>query len=79
MLLRGLKRWAELWEIALSSIDLEQRQSLGLVRYSTEMSFLLRRILELKKSEEGAQLEYLERRVMYDTTALHELIKYCSK
>lgn len=79
MLLGGLKRWTELWESALSNIDPDKRESLGLVRYSTELSFLLRRIVELRNSEEGAQLKYLARRVMYDTTALYELIQHCSK
>ena len=79
VLLRGLDRWAELWDNALSRIDIEKRASLALVKYSTELAFLFRRIIEFGSAKDGEKPEYLQRKVTFDAMALHQFIRQCAK
>jgi hypothetical protein len=77
VLLRGLDRWQELWDDALGRTDIEERKSLGLVKYSTELAFLFRRMVELSSAREDMQPKYLQRSVTYDTVALYQFIRQC--
>ena len=78
ILFRGLDRWKQLWDNALSRLNSEERKALGLVKYSAELAFLSRRIVEVASAKEGGtQPKYLQRRVTYDTVALHQFIRQC--
>jgi hypothetical protein len=77
ILLRGLDRWKQLWDDTMSGIDFEEKKSLGLVKYSTELAFLSRRIVEVSSAKKGIKPKYLQRSVMYDTAALYQFIRQC--
>ncbi|RDW65957.1 hypothetical protein BP6252_09592 [Coleophoma cylindrospora] len=77
LLFRGLDRWSQQWDDAMSRMNIEGRKSLGLVTYSTELAFLSRRILEVNSAKEGIKPKYLQRNVTYDTVALYQFIRQC--
>lgn len=77
ILSRGLDRWKQLWDDAISRLNIEERKSLGLVKYSAELAFLSRRIVEVASAKGCMQPKYLQRCVTYDTVALHQFIQQC--
>ena len=79
VLLRGLDRWAELWDNALSLIDIEKRESLALGKYSTELAFLFRRIIELGTAKNFEKPVYLQRKVTFDAMPLHQFVRQCAR
>lgn len=75
ILIRGLDRWSQLWDEALSRIDVKERKSLGLAPFSTEFALLFRRIIEVSNTKEGPMPKYLQRSVTFDTESLHHFIQ----
>ncbi|KIW06920.1 uncharacterized protein PV09_02589 [Verruconis gallopava] len=78
VLSRGLERWSELWRIASSRAEIQERNSLGLAKYSDELGFLFRRLIEAG-DEESMQLKFLHRSVTYDTASLHQFVQKCAE
>jgi hypothetical protein len=75
ILLRGLDRWNLLWDAAMSRIGDEEQRWLGVVKYSTGIAFISKRIMEVSKTEDGMLSKYLQRIVTYDTMALYRFIR----
>lgn len=73
--LRALDRWSDLWNIVLDQIHTDKMQNLGLVKYASEYALLLKGIAERAGDDEQARCEYLERKVVFDTAALHRFVQ----
>lgn len=59
----------------MSRISIKAKKTLGLEKYSNELSLLFRRIIEVSSNQEGIRPEYLHRGVTYDTMALYQFIR----
>lgn len=77
-LVRGLDRWDCLWKEARTDLGPTREQSLGLVKYSTELAMLFRRIVEANNISSSTQPKYLQRNVTYDTSAFYQFIQQCN-
>lgn len=75
ILFRGLRRWTQLWDEAWRRVPIEERGKLGLVKYSPELAFLFRRMVEAHDCKESQPKQYLARRVTYDPGYLYEFIR----
>jgi hypothetical protein len=75
VLLRAVDRWSEMWNYAVERLDQSEKLSLSLVKHSTELALLFRRILETSISDQGNNTVYLRRHVMYDTLDLYRFIQ----
>lgn len=75
VLLRGLDRWSVLWDAAIDRMDIEEQRWLGVVKYSTGIAFISKRIIQASKTEAGMRSSYLQRIVAYDTVALYQFMR----
>lgn len=74
---RALDRWEPIWDRAIERVPSNQQQWLGIVRYSREIAWLTKRIIETSIAKEGEHSNYLQQIAIYSTVSIHQFIQRC--
>lgn len=77
IVLSALDRWEPIWDRAIDRVPSGQQQWLGIVRYSREIAWLTRKIIESSIAKESKHANYLQQIAMYSTKSIHQFIRQC--
>lgn len=73
----ALDRWEPIWDRAIDRVPSNQQQWLGIVRYSREIAWLTRKIIETTVTKESEHSGYLQQIAIYSPVSIHQFIKRC--
>lgn len=74
----ALDRWEPIWDRAIDRVPSNQQQWLGIVRYSREIAWLTRKIIETSITKESEHSSYLQKIGIYSPVSIHQFIQRCS-
>lgn len=73
----ALDRWEPIWDRAIDRVPSNQQQWLGIVRYSREIAWLTRKIMEISITKESEHSDYLQQIAIYSPVSIHQFIQRC--
>ncbi|EHK39363.1 hypothetical protein TRIATDRAFT_165879, partial [Trichoderma atroviride IMI 206040] len=71
----ALDRWEPIWDRAIDRVPSNQQQWLGIVRYSREIAWLTRKIIEISITKESGHSDYLQQIAIYSPVSIHQFIQ----
>lgn len=77
IVLSALDRWEPIWDRAIDRVPSHQQQWLGIVRYSGEIAWLTRKIIETSMKRGSEHSNYLHQIAIYSTVSIHQFIQRC--